>query len=125
MFEDVERAVTAVVDWAQLGIEIVGAAFIVIGTIAVLYHAARSKVVRSAGDKPHIGRGVRLELSKYLVLALEFFLAADILATIMEPSWDELGRLAAIALLRTFLNYFLERDIRMIAEESALAEPGQ
>ena len=38
-------------------------------------------------------------------------LSADILRTAVEPSWDEIGRLAAIASIRTALNYFLQREI--------------
>jgi uncharacterized membrane protein len=120
--EAVEQTIVEAVDWAQLMIEALGAALIIIGVVAVIYHAVASMLTRKEAGAPHIGRGVRLELSKYLILALEFFLAADILVTIMDPSWDELGRLAAIALLRTFLNYFLERDIRMLTDEPTVVE---
>jgi uncharacterized membrane protein len=54
---------------------------------------------------------VRLGLARFLALALEFQLAADIIATSVSPSWDQLGRLGAIALIRTFLNYFLGREM--------------
>ena len=53
----------------------------------------------------------RLILSRFLAMALEFQLAADLLGTTVAPSWDQLGRLGAIAVIRTFLNYFLEREI--------------
>jgi len=55
---------------------------------------------------------VRLRLARWLALALEFELAADILRTAVSPNWDEIGKLAAIATLRTLLNYFLQREIR-------------
>lgn len=55
---------------------------------------------------------VRLRLGRWLSLALEFELGADILRTAIAPTWDEIGKLAAIAALRTLLNYFLEREIR-------------
>jgi uncharacterized membrane protein len=45
-------------------------------------------------------------------VALELLLAADILATAIAPTWDDIGKLAAIAVLRTALNYFLERELR-------------
>jgi uncharacterized membrane protein len=47
----------------------------------------------------------------WLVLGLEFELAADIIRSAIAPSWTDIGQLAAIAGIRTFLNYFLERDI--------------
>ena len=62
---------------------------------------------------------VRLRLGRWLSLALEFELAADILRTAVAPSWDEIGKLAAIVVLRTLLNYFLEREIRAADISSA------
>jgi uncharacterized membrane protein len=54
---------------------------------------------------------VRLRLGRWLAVGLEFLLAADILKTAVAPSWDDIGKLAAIATLRTLLNYFLEKEI--------------
>jgi uncharacterized membrane protein len=48
----------------------------------------------------------------WLVLALEFLLAADILRTAISPTWNEIGQLAAIAAIRTFLNYSLSHDLQ-------------
>lgn len=56
--------------------------------------------------------GVRLSLGKMLALALEFLLAADIVRTAVAPTWEDIGKLAAIAALRTLLNYFLERELK-------------
>ena len=54
-------------------------------------------------------------------MALEFTLAADILRTAIAPSWEDIGKLAAIAMLRTLLNHFLQREIETAArhEEGA------
>ena len=60
---------------------------------------------------------MRLQLGRWLSLALEFELAADILRTAIAPTWEEIGKLAAIAALRTLLNYFLEREIRTAAPQ--------
>ena len=48
----------------------------------------------------------------WLVLALEFLVAADILKSAISPTWNEIGQLAAIAAIRTFLNYSLAHDLR-------------
>jgi uncharacterized membrane protein len=66
---------------------------------------------------------VRFVFSRYLVLALEFELAADILGTLISPSWDQLGRLAIIAAIRTFLNYFLQKEISTEKEETPDKQP--
>lgn len=54
---------------------------------------------------------VRLRLARWLAVSLEFLLAADVLRTAVAPTWEEIGKLAAIATLRTLLNYFLDREI--------------
>ena len=54
---------------------------------------------------------VRLQLARWLSLGLEFALAADIMRTGLNPTWNEIGQLAAIAILRTALNYFIQKEI--------------
>ncbi len=66
---------------------------------------------------------VRLDLGKALALSLEFLLAADIVATAVSPSWNAVGKLAAISAIRTFLNFFLEREVRLLAKEKPIKSP--
>lgn len=54
---------------------------------------------------------VRLRLGRWLVLALEFQVAADILRTAVAPTWNEIGQLASVIVLRTALNFFLQKEI--------------
>jgi uncharacterized membrane protein len=65
------------------------------------------------------GRSVWLSFAVLIVLALEFALAADIIRTAIAPTWDAVGKLAAIAGIRTALNLFLMRDIEGQAEKKA------
>ncbi len=61
-------------------------------------------------------------LSRWTMVGLEFLLAADLVSTVVSPSWDELGRLGTIAEIRTVLGFFLGRDLetaRKIARENA------
>ncbi len=53
---------------------------------------------------------MRQTFARYLLVALELQLAADIIGTAVAPSWEQLGKLAAIAVIRTFLNYFLVEE---------------
>ena len=62
---------------------------------------------------------VRLRLGRWLALALEFLLAADILRTAVAPTWSEIGQLAAIATIRTALNFFLQLEIDRAEERRA------
>jgi uncharacterized membrane protein len=56
-------------------------------------------------------RAVWLTFAQWLVAALTFQLAADIVSTSFSPSWDEVGRLGVVAVIRTFLSYFLDREV--------------
>jgi uncharacterized membrane protein len=63
--------------------------------------------------------GIRLSLGRALALALEFQLGADILGTALDPNPTDIGVLAAIAILRTALNFFLQRELREAARREA------
>ncbi len=65
---------------------------------------------------------LRLSLGRFLVVALELQLAADIIGTAISPSWEQIGQLAAIALIRTFLNHFLNKDIEEEEKEKTETE---
>ena len=60
---------------------------------------------------------IRLDLGLSLALSLEFLLAADIVATAVTPSWEAIGLLGAIAAIRTFLNYFLQKEVKELEAE--------
>jgi uncharacterized membrane protein len=53
---------------------------------------------------------IRVQFGSWLALALEFQLAADIVATTINPTWQSLGELGLLALIRTFLSFFLQRE---------------
>jgi uncharacterized membrane protein len=57
------------------------------------------------------GRQIWLRFATWILLGLEFALAADILRTAVAPTWDDISKLAVIATIRTMLNYFLAKDI--------------
>ena len=67
------------------------------------------KSVRNAAHASSSRRGFAVSVS----LALELLLGADVLATAVAPSWDDIGKLAAIAIIRTTLNYFLDKELKM------------
>ena len=65
--------------------------------------------------RPRVSHGARKAIWRqygmWLLLGLEFELAADIIGSVVSPTWQDVGELAAIAVIRTFLNYFLGRDL--------------
>jgi uncharacterized membrane protein len=90
--------------------------------LVVTYGAGEAllRLIRLA-TVPSVSHGPRKEIWRrfgtWLLLGLEFALAADIIATVVSPTWDDIGELGAIAVIRTFLNYFLERDLEQAATE--------
>jgi len=96
---------------------VVEAVGVVIIALAVLVAAARFVAALARRTQPFPPENLRLDLGRSLALSLEFLLGADILRTAIEPGWEESGRLAAIAAIRTALNYFLQREI---AEDARL-----
>lgn len=108
MFEHVEGQVQACVEWLRLFVETLGAMVIGVGVVLVMLALVRHLLYeRGAGFTP-----IRLAFARYLTLALELQLAADILSTSVAPTWDRIGKLAAIAVIRTALNYFLTQELR-------------
>jgi uncharacterized membrane protein len=89
-------------------IEGIGVLIVLIAIARVIPRYAEMAVHREA---PFPAEVLRLELGRSLALALELLLGADILRTAVEPTWDEIGRLAAIAAIRTGLNFFLQREL--------------
>lgn len=80
---------------------------------------AFARVTRLAFGKasPTDRRETYVRYLRWLVGALTFQLAADIVHTSIAPSWEELGKVGAIAVIRTFLSYFVARDVREATEE--------
>jgi uncharacterized membrane protein len=104
-----ESVIIQGVEWLKLGVEAMGALIIAIGMVVAVSGFVRVML----GDGENEFSTVRLSLARYLALALEFQLAADILATAISPGWEQIGQLDAIAVIRTALNYFLMREMAM------------
>jgi uncharacterized membrane protein len=96
------------------GVELGAAVIIGLASLEATVKALRLFATRN--PRPAAKTEIRLTLGRWLAVGLEFELAADILRTAVAPSWNEIGQLAAIAVLRTALNYFLEREIDKEAE---------
>lgn len=107
--------------YSVLLIDVMALLVIVAGTIEAFVRGL-SVLLTSSGS--HESREVWLRYARWLVAGLTFQLAADILETSIAPSWDDIGRLAVIAVIRTFLNYFLERDLAEVRERQGASEEG-
>ena len=89
-------------------IDILALVIVLVGTVEAFFGGLR---VMLSSPEGHERRDVWLRYGRWLVAALTFQLAADIIETSITTDWDAVGRIAVIAVIRTFLNYFLDRDI--------------
>ncbi|TDE87274.1 DUF1622 domain-containing protein [Deinococcus sp. S9] len=117
-FEQFEAMVGLITRYLATGVE--GASGIIVG-IAVLEAVWRSLVLFFVQhERPEsLKEAIRLRLGRWLSVVLEFLLAADILRTAVAPNWNDIGKLAAIAAIRTALNYFLGQEVREETERIA------
>ena len=93
-------------------INLMALAVICLGTLHAVFNGLRA-MVSGTGNA---ARAAWAGYSRWRIAGLTFPLAADIIDTSAAPSWTDIGQLAAIAAIRTFLNYFLERDYAEIEE---------
>ena len=116
LIEHLEASIGLIATLIKILLEALGIFTILIGVtidgrraILLLFHPNTRNYVR-----------VRTRLARSLALALEFQLGADIIGTAVTPSYQALGRLAAVAVIRTFLNYFLTKEIEELKEEEKI-----
>lgn len=95
--------------YVALGVEGAAVLLIVIGAVEALIHVLPPTFTRQA--TLGVRKAVWVRFAMWLLLGLEFELAADIIRTAISPNWTDIGQLGAIATIRTVLNYFLEKDI--------------
>ena len=108
----IEELFREIAGYAALAMEALVVVTVVVGAVEAM---ARS-LVKFGGENGvrDIGREIWVGFATWILLALEFALAADIIRSAIAPTWDEIGKLAAIAAIRTALNFFLARDIETI-----------
>lgn len=113
-----ESTLSGTVDFLSRLVEFAGALVIVVGAVEAFLRFVAAGLHRGRGSRggaPSAVGGfdrIRLGLGRYLALGLEFQLAGDILRTAVAPTFSQIGQLAAIAAIRTALNYFLGKEIQ-------------
>lgn len=105
--EHFENTLTVLVRFGQFILEFLAVLCIFSALIATL----RLMIILSRRNRTFPFLEIRVRFGTWLALALEFQLGSDILGTTVAPSLEALARLAAIAIIRTFLNYFLNKEL--------------
>ncbi len=104
-----------------LATELVCVLCVAIGSIVALVRVVLA-LVRGLASDVATRQTIFVAYAGWIILALEFALAADIVRTAIAPTWEQIGQLAAIAAIRTALNYFLNKDVEERREASAFKE---
>jgi len=101
-----------IVQVVYTAISVLGAMVVIYGVMEAVISFLRLKV--SEEKKNHISENeaIRQRLGAHLLLGLEIFIAADIISSVVSPSWDKVGILAAIVAIRTVLSYFLRMEVK-------------
>ena len=114
--QTLEGIVRSIAVWVATIIEGMAALIVIFAVLEARVAAARALI---GVDREVRKEAIRLRLGRWLSVVLESLLAADILRTAIAPSWDDIGKLAAIAGIRTALNYFLQREVREASQSVA------
>lgn len=107
--DSIGATVDEAASYVSLALDAAAVLLVAAGALITAIRMLQLAAGRLAGALPV--RHVLIEFGRWLVAALTFQLGSDIVNTTVAPTWDELGRLAAIAGIRTFLTYFLDRDL--------------
>ena len=105
----------AIETYADRAFELIAVLVLVVGGIEAIVGLALSL---PQWRHPSVKKAVWVRFAGWIVIALEFTLAADIIRTAIAPTWSEIGQLGAIAFIRTALSLFLERDIEKYEADS-------
>ena len=104
-----------VFEYLYLIIGTFGVAIIVWGVALTIYKLLKLEFSRLKHKSIYRAReSVRHQFASYLLLALEYLIAADIIATVIHPTFEAVAILASIVVIRTVISYFLEKEIEKI-----------
>ena len=118
-----EETFHVVASYIALIVEMAAVTVVACGAAAAFVRLVTLASSPRSGWQPGSRKAIWRDFGIWLVLGLEFELAADIVKSVVTPTWLETGQLAAIAIIRTFLNYFLEKDLAGAAREAIAGTP--
>lgn len=107
-----ETKLAEVFEVLYIAIGSMGVAVIVWGVVLAVFRLLQLEFSRPKHQSVYREReSIRHKFASYLLLALEFMIAADIIATVIHPTFEEIAILASIVAIRTIISYFLEKEI--------------
>ena len=101
-FSEIASYVALLIECGAVFVVSFGALQAITGVIVAIFNRTANELT---------GRVIWLKFATWILLGLEFALAADLLRTAVAPTWEDIAKLGVIATIRTMLNYFLAKDI--------------
>jgi uncharacterized membrane protein len=111
-----EELLREIAHYVALAIEAAAIVLVACGAAVAFY---RILVASAQSASTPAKRLIFFRFAQWLIAGLAFQLAADIVNTVVAPNWNQLGHLAAIAVIRTFLTYFLDKDMERLRESES------
>ncbi|WP_353674284.1 DUF1622 domain-containing protein [Synechocystis sp. LKSZ1] len=113
LLEHLEGGLALVITLFKFLLEAIAVFCIILGIVKI----GQLAITLNRHHGPNKFSQIRLEFGMWLVMALEFQLGADILTTTLSSSFDSLGKLGIVALIRTFLNHFLTKELESQSQQ--------
>ena len=107
-----EGSIRSILHYGSLGIGLAGIAIIIYGVVLMLFRWIRTEFKRAG--KKHVFKernALRCQLGSYLLLGLEFMIAADIISTFTHPTLNDMAILGSIVAIRTVISFFLDKEM--------------
>ena len=102
---------------AARAIDVIGIIIVLIGAFKFVIHAVPVEFKRLRGAAcAHEIRHLRLELSSYIILAIEFMIVSDIINTVLFKTMEDLYYLVGLVVIRTAISFFLGKELNEIAD---------
>lgn len=101
-----------VVEIVYIAISVLGAMVVIWGVVETIRAFISLKFSSENINLISANEAIRQRLGAHLLLGLEIFIGADIISSVVSPSWQKIGMLGAIVGIRTVLSYFLRMEIK-------------
>jgi uncharacterized membrane protein len=115
-----EEYFKSIASYFALMLEVIVVVTVTLGSFEALYRIVLHGLIKNASNWGR--RAIWVRYASWILLSLEFALGADIIRTAIAPTWDDIGKLGAIAVIRTFLNYFVAKDLESVEERKPAAD---
>lgn len=109
--DELQESIRAVIEWAALGIEVLGALIILVGVLKVAFTRGTVRFLFREG-RPEAYESYKQQIGRSLLLGLEFLVAGDVVRTVaLEPTLINVAVLGMLVVIRTFLSWSLTVEI--------------